>query len=99
MSLLRPLVTGNARPTAPVAAALILIVLLAGIAEEAMEEIVRCRAAAAEELGEVVALRLHLGPDVHDRRRHRLRDVPEGVGAQRAGNGRAVGRRYVDRLR
>ena len=52
-----------------------------GSAEEAPEEVVGAAAAAAEEVLEVLRLRLHLGPDVDDHRRLRLGDVAERVGA------------------
>ncbi len=54
--------------------------------EEAIEQIT----SAAEEVAEVLSLRLHLGPDVHHHRRRRLGDVAERLRVHSAGKRRAV---------
>jgi hypothetical protein len=62
-----------------------------------VEEIVGV--AAAEEIGQILRFRLHLRADVDDDRIGHLRDIPKGLRVERAGDRRAVHRRYRDRLR
>ena len=94
--LARSLASGAVAPAAW--RRLLVVVLLARVAEEAMEEVVR-RSAAAEEVGEIVAPRFHLGPDVDDDGRRHFRDVPERLRVERAGDRSAVHRRDRDGLR
>src|SRR5262245_62022234 len=71
------------------ASRLILVVRLLS-AEKAMKEIVGRLSAAAEEIGQVLAALLGLGPDVHHHRLLRLGDVAERLGVERTGDRRAV---------
>ena len=79
---------------------IVLLILLARAgAEEPAEEVVRrTAAAAAEEVLQILRLGLHLGADVDDHRRLRLRDVAERLGVDRSADRRAVHRRHRDRL-
>jgi hypothetical protein len=88
----------SASPLAGLSAALIVLVSAAARTEEPMEQIVRV-AAAAEEIGQVLRFRLHLGTDVDDDRRGHLGHVAKCLRVERAGDRRAVHRRHRNGLR